>query len=109
MRRLFPADLRHQRIGGGVQAPCEIALAKMRHEVFALDARCEGVGNRSLEAVSRLDAKLPVLYEDEEDQAVVVLLVADLPLLGAADGEVLERIAVERAEDVDDELCARRL
>ena len=51
-------------------------------------------GIDALEAVAHLDADLPVLREDEEDRAVVLLLLARAPLLGGADGEVLEREAL---------------
>src|SRR5439155_14084765 len=62
-----------------------------------------------LETVADLDADLPLLRKDEEDQAVVVLLVANFPSLRAVDREIFERFILERGEDVDDELRAARL
>ena len=59
-----------------------------------------------LEPVADLDAHLPVVEEDQEDDAVVEALRADPPGLGEPDREVLEALAVERAEDGDDHLIA---
>ena len=78
----------------------------MRRDVLANHSRRERVGDGRLESVADLDPELSLLHEHEENQPVVVFFVADLPLLGAADGEVFERFRVERRKNVDDKLCA---
>ena len=61
-----------------------------------------------LEAVADLDADLAVLGENEEDQAVVEALAADLPRFEGPDRPVLEHgVLAERPADPDEELVAR--
>jgi len=76
-------------------------LLKRGREELAHHARRERVGDRSFETVADLDAHLPLLREDEEDQTVVVLFLADAPLPRAADREVLGGLTFERRERVD--------
>ena len=73
------------------------------------DPSREGVGDGRLESVAYFDPEFSLFDEDEEDQAVVILLVTDFPFLRAADGEVLEHFVIERGKDIDDELSARAL
>ena len=76
----------------------------MRRDVLADDARRKRIGDRPFESIADFDADLLFFREDEEDQSVAVLLLTDAPLLRAANGEVLDRIAFERWQRVDDEL-----
>src|SRR5206468_1672628 len=52
--------------------------------------------------------QLPLFQEDQHDRAVVEALLADAPLLGETDREVLEALLLERRKDRDDDLRARR-
>ena len=49
--------------------------------------------NDGLETVPDLEPHLPVLEEREQDDTVIELLLSDAPLLGQADGVVLETLA----------------
>src|SRR5207247_3762555 len=60
-----------------------------------------------LETVADLEAQLPVLGEDHEEHAVVEPLLAEPPLLEEPVGDVLEALALERAEDRDRHLGTR--
>ncbi len=102
-------DLRHQRFGRGIQSAGVIALTEMWRDVLFDHAPGKRVGDRPLESVTDFDPELPILDENEEDQAVVEFLVADLPAFGAPDRKIFEHFAAERREDVDDELRARSL
>jgi hypothetical protein len=66
----------------------------------------DSVGEAAFEAVADLDPELPVLDDDDEDHTVVEALPADPPLLGQADADVLEVLALERAEDRHRDLVA---
>ena len=80
------------------------ALPESRRHHVADDRGGDRVGQGRLEAVADLEAHLPVVEEDHEDDAVVEPLPADPPRLGQADRELLEALAAERAEDGDDDL-----
>ena len=99
-------NLRDDRVSGRVQPAGIVAGPKVRRDVLFDDAPRERIRDRRLQPVTDFDPNLSLLDEDEEDQAVVVLLVADLPALGAADREVFEHFPTERGKDVDDELRA---
>jgi len=102
-------DLGHERVGGGAQAAGVIALPEVRRNVLIDHTPRKGVGDRPFQSVSDFDPNLSLFDEDEEDQTVVELLVADLPPLRAADREVFQRFPFQRWEGVDDELRARSL
>src|SRR4029078_11566856 len=76
-RRLAPADFGDEWCCGRVQAARVIALLKIRRDLLANDSRRVRVGDRALQPVADLDADLLLLNEHEEDQTVVVLLVAE--------------------------------
>jgi hypothetical protein len=73
------------------------------------DAARDRVRDLVLQAVPDLEAHLPVVQEGEEDHAVVEPLAPDLPRLGAAHREVLERLALERGHEDRDHLVAGAL
>ena len=81
-----------------------VAGAEVRDDLLVQDAAGDRVGERTLEAVARLDAHLAVAHEDEEDDAVVELLASGLPRLGGPAREVLERGRGQLGEDRDDDL-----
>src|SRR5262249_12977992 len=66
----------------------DVPLAEARRDHVAQDRRRERVRQVRLETVPDLDPHLPVVDEDEEDDAVVEALLPDPPHLGQPDGEV---------------------
>ena len=66
------------------------------------------VGDLVLQAVADLDPDLPVVGHDEQDQAVVQALAADLPGLEGLDRVLLDGIAAGRPADIDEDLVAAR-
>src|SRR6266545_436157 len=118
-RSLLPAGRRRARVGArdrlvdgvepGRDAIADLALAEARrHRVAEYLAR-QRVREPGLEAVADLEAHLPVVEEDQEDDAVVEAFLADPPRLRQPNRVVLEAFALERAEDGHDDLVARAL
>src|SRR5437867_3436491 len=60
-----------------------------------------------LEPVTDLEAQLPILDEDHEEYAVVEPRLAEPPLLEEPVGDILDALALERAEDRDRHLGTR--
>src|SRR5262249_54984386 len=89
----------------GRRGPARVRLlAERREEPLLEDAAGEGVGEPVLEAVPDLDPRLPVGEGDQEENAVVLPLLAETPTLVESVGEVLDRFSVEGREDRDDDL-----
>ncbi|MGY4598431.1 hypothetical protein ACVWXL_006177 [Bradyrhizobium sp. GM22.5] len=84
----------------------EIAAPEFRRDGFIDDAPRRDVGERALEAVTDLDAQMPVVLGHNEDGAVVDLLASDLPGLRDADRELLDGLRVRRRHDQDGDLAA---
>ena len=93
-------------IEAGRDTVTDLSLAEARSDVLAENLARQGVGQLGLEAVPDLEAHLPVIHEDEKDDAVVEALLADAPGLGEADRVVFEVLAVEGAEDGHHDLVA---
>src|SRR2546426_333995 len=91
----------------GLEAGGEALLSEARRDHLADDLAGGGVGHDRLEPVADLEAKLPVLDEDDEEHAVVEPLLAESPLVEEPVGDVLQALALERAEDRDRHLRAR--
>src|SRR5947209_5397018 len=106
LRRRPAADPREHRVHRGVEAGGVALLAEARRDRVADDRGRHDVGDHRLEAVADLDPQLALLQEDDEHDAVVDALAADLPLFGEADGDVFQALALERGEDRDDHLRA---
>src|SRR6266700_1440199 len=87
----------------------DLTLAEARGHRLAQDLARDRIGELGLEAIADLEPHLPVFGKDQEDHAIVEPLLADTPGLGQTDGVVLETLALERAEDGDDDLIARSL
>jgi len=62
------------------------------------------VGEPALEAVPDLDPHLPVVPGDKEDDAVIKLLLPDLPGLGDLHGILLQHFALEGRDGEHDDL-----
>src|SRR5438046_2908747 len=87
---------------GGV-APASEA----RRDDLADDPAGRCVGHDRLEPVTDLEAQLPILDEDHEEDAVVEPRLAEPPLLEEPVGDILDALALERAEDRDRHLGTR--
>ncbi len=60
--------------------------------------------SRALETVAHLDAHLPLVFRDEEDDAVIEFLLSDFPLFRDLDGEFLDGDALEVRHGEDGDL-----
>src|SRR5207253_1295464 len=83
-----------------------LAFAKSRRDHVANDLTRDDVGNGPFEPVADLEPELPVLREDDQDDAVAQLLLPDAPFLRELDRHVLEAFALERGKDRDRHLRA---
>ena len=63
-----------------LDAAVEIVALELRRHLVADDAARHRVGQRAFEAVAHLDAHLAVLRRDDDQHAVVLALLPDLPL-----------------------------
>src|SRR6185503_18143582 len=86
-----------------------LPLAEAWGHLLAQDGGRDGVGESALQPIADLDPHLPVVEEDQEDDAVVEALLADAPCLGEPDRIVLEALPLEGAEDRDHHLVAAAL
>src|SRR2546422_464654 len=108
-RRRRPArrDPGVDRVRRGLEPRGVAPLLETRRDDLADDLAGGGIGHDRLETVADLEAQLPVLSEDHEEHAVVEPLLAEPPLLEEPVGDVLEALALERAEDRDRHLGTR--
>src|SRR6185312_9032622 len=81
-----------QRADGVVDAAEIVARAELRRDVLADDARVGGVGDRALQAITDLDAHAPVVLGDEQQDAVIGALAADLVGFGDRQRVLLDRL-----------------
>src|SRR5438128_2236705 len=100
-------DPRVDRGRRGLEAGGEALLSEVRRDHLADDLAGGCVGHDRLEPVADLEAQLPVLDEDHEEHAVVEPLLAESPLVEEPVRDVLQALALERAEDRDRHLRAR--
>src|SRR5262245_30984778 len=89
------------RVHGGLEPGRVALLAEARRERLADDLGGGGVRQRRLEPVADLDAHLPVLDEQDEQDTVVERLRAETPLLEEPVRDVLDALPVERFEHRD--------
>ena len=66
-----------------------------------------GVVDGPLPAVADLQTALAIVHGQEQQDAVVLAAPADLPFFGDGEGEILDRVAVERPGDEDGHLAFR--
>ena len=98
----------HHLFRGGLHAAREVARAEARLRVVLDDAGGADVRQRALETVADLDAHLPIVHEHEEDDPVVLVLLADLPRPEGGGREVLDGgVRGQPAVDVDEDLVRR--
>ena len=91
----------------GIDAGGELALREQRRDGLADDAPRRDVGEHAFEAVADFDAHALVVLGDDEDRAVVLALLADLPRVGDADAVVVDRFRRGGRHDQHHELIGR--
>ncbi len=96
-------------IDAGVDAAVIIAALEGRGDVLLDDAIGRRVGQRALEPVADLDAHLAIIERDDQQDAVVHLLAAELPLLDDADRILVDLLGLRRRHDQHGHLAALRL
>src|SRR5258706_547609 len=79
--RRTTADAREHGVHRGVETGGVALLPEARGDDVADDRGGDGVGDHGLETVADLDPQLPLLQEDDEEDAVAEALAADLPPL----------------------------
>ena len=95
-------------VGAGDDPAAHVARLEARQDAFADDDARHRVGQEDARAIAGLDPHLALVGRDQQDDAVVLLLVADPP--GAAEpiAIILDRPPLEAVDRRDDELPARR-
>ena len=91
-QRLTAIDDRNDPVDAGVDPRREMALAELRRDVLGDDPARRDVGQHALEAVADLDPNALVALGDQQDRAVVLALLSDLPGLGDAQRVLLDRL-----------------
>ena len=86
--------------------PAKSPVAEFRRDDLVDDAPRGDVGQRAFQAVADLDAQLAVVLGDHQQRAVVDLLAPDLPGLGDADRELLDRLGLRGRHDQHRDLAA---
>ena len=81
--------------------PAKVVAPERRQDGVLDDQLGHQVGELRLEPAADLDAHLAVAGRDDQDHAVVLVLLADRPRPPEAVAEVLDRIALQRARGVD--------
>src|SRR5207249_10715209 len=94
------------RDGAGLEPRGVALLAEARRDRVPDDLIGLRVRQHGLETVTNLDPELAVLDEHDQQHAVVEPLVTETPLLEEPVRDVLDALALERAEERDRHLCA---
>ena len=84
--------------------PGTIVGAEARDDRVLDDQPGDRVGERAFEPVADLDAHLALARHDDQQRAVVLALLADLPVAAELVAEVLDRGALQRSQRDHDEL-----
>ncbi len=98
-RQRLALDRLQDRVHAVVDAAREVAGAKARRDALGDDAPGERVREHALDAAPRLDAHAPLLLGDHEEDAVVHARAPELPLVGHARGELLDRLGADRGHE----------
>ena len=91
----------------GADAGREVAAAELGQDRVLDDELRQGVGHHRLEPAADLDPDLVLVGRDDEQDAVVLALLADAPRAAELVAEVLDRVALQRLERDDDDLIGR--
>lgn len=96
----------HESGDAGGEAVVEIAGFESGRDLFLDDAIGDGIGDDAFETVSDFNAHFAILDEDEEDEAVVFIFLADAPGAEGLDGEIFEGgVGGEFGKDSHDDLA----
>ena len=87
-------------------AAAEVAGLEARRDGVGDDDLRQRVGQRAFEAVADLDPHPPLVRRDQQQHAVVLRLLAELPGAEQLVGVGLDLLALQRADGGDDELDA---
>ncbi len=107
-KRLALDDAQHA-VHAGRDAAVVITAAERRHDDFVDDAIGGRIGQRTLEAVTHLDAHAAVLHRHQQQRAVVHAFAAELPRLGDAHRVLLDFFRLGGRHDEHRDLAALRL
>ena len=105
-RARVSGDRLRGRVHGRGHRPVAVARLDLGGEDLANDSPGGDVGKRAFEAVAHLEARLVVVGENEEHEAVVLSPPAHAPGLEGLHGEVLDGHVPGGAADPDQELVA---
>jgi hypothetical protein len=105
-RQFFAIDQADHTIDASRNPAGKIAGLEFWRDVLVDDALGGGVGQGAFEAVTDLDAQMSIVFGDDQQRTVVDLLAADLPGLGNADRELVDRLRVRRRHDQHGNLAA---
>lgn len=101
---IFSLRSSHDRVHAGRDPAFVIPPAKMRCDNLADDLARQGVCQHTFQSVTDFNADLSVIFEDEEDHAVIAALLPRLPRLGKTHGKILERFPLKRLESNNGDL-----
>ena len=87
-------------------AAIDVSRPKQRDHAFVDDAPGVRIRDDPLESLPDLDPHLSLLPRDQQENAVVLLLSAELPLVDDSDRRLLDREPGERGEGEDRELSS---
>src|SRR5262249_49550178 len=105
-RRLVALDDFGDAIVGGGQAVSISLLAKGGKKLLVENAAGERIRQNWLQAVADFNAGFAILNGDKQQNAVLLILLADAPAGKELDGEVVDLAAFKRFEPDDGELSA---
>ena len=105
-RQLLAVDHPDHAVDAGGNAAGKIAGLEFRRDVLVDDALGGGVGERALEPVADLDAKVTIVLGNDQQRAVVDLLAPDLPGFGDPDRELLDGFLIGGRHDQHRDLAA---
>ncbi|SST08657.1 Uncharacterised protein [Acinetobacter baumannii] len=96
----------HQAVHAGLDAAIEVALAELRRDLLADDPPGLDVGDGPFQAVADLDAQGAVVLRHQQQDAVVDLLLAQLPFLEGTHRVLLDGIVAGGRDQQHSELRA---
>ena len=102
-------ELRDDRVDAVRDALVVVAGLELRRHHVADDAARRDVGQRAFETVTDFDAHLAVLRHDDDQHAVVLAFLPELPVLEHLGRVFLDRLAADRRHGQHRDLIARRL
>lgn len=96
----------HDRLKPSLNSPRQVVCAEARDYDFPNDAASDRVREDAFEAVSDFNPELAIISYNEQDDAVVEALLADLPALGYPDAEAFEAFSLKAGDREHSDLMA---